>query len=50
MKLTSKLLDCWVSDGIKIEIEDCTNAKEAYDLIKKRYAVTYKRARDSLLN
>ena len=50
MKLASKLLDSWVSDGIKIEIEDCTNAKEAYDLIKKRYAVTHERARDSLLN
>ncbi|KAJ5460957.1 uncharacterized protein N7458_002509 [Penicillium daleae] len=50
MKLASKLLDSWVSDGIKIEIEDCTNAKEAYDLIKKRYAVTHERARDTLLN
>ncbi|KAJ5109551.1 hypothetical protein N7532_002196 [Penicillium argentinense] len=50
MKLATKLLDTWVSDGIKIEIEDCTNAKEAYDFIKKRYAVTHERARDSLLN
>ena len=50
MKLASKLLDTWVSDGIKIEIEDCTDAKEAYDFIKKRYAVTHERARDSLLN
>jgi hypothetical protein len=50
MKLASKLLDTWVSDGIKIEIEDCADAKEAYDFIKKRYAVTHERARDSLLN
>src|SRR5436189_4715492 len=49
MKLAGKLLDAWVSDGIKIEIEDCTDAKEAYDFIKKRYAVTNEHARDSLL-
>ncbi len=39
MKLVGKLLDAWVSDGIKIEIEDCADAKEAHDFIKKRYAV-----------
>jgi gag-polypeptide of LTR copia-type len=50
MKLASKLLDAWVFDGIKIEIEDCADAKEAYDFIKKRYAVTNERARDNLLN
>lgn len=50
MKLADKLLDAWVSDGIKIEIEDCADAKEAYDFIKTRYAVTNERARDSLLN
>jgi hypothetical protein len=50
MKLASKLLDAWVCEGIKIEIEDCTDAKEAYDFIKKRYAVTNERARDDLLN
>jgi hypothetical protein len=50
MKLASKLLDSWVSDGIKIEIEDCADAKDAYDYIKKRYAVTHERARDFLLN
>ena len=50
MKLAGKLLDAWVSEGIKIEIEDCADAKEAYDFIKKRYAVTNERARDSLLN
>jgi hypothetical protein len=50
MKLASKLLDAWVCEGIKIEIEDCADAKEAYDFIKKRYAVTNERARDSLLN
>jgi hypothetical protein len=31
MKLAGKLLDACVSDGINIEIEDCTDAKEAYD-------------------
>jgi hypothetical protein len=50
IKLAGKLLDAWVSDGIKIEIEDCVDAKEAYDFIKKRYAVTNKRVRDNLLN
>jgi hypothetical protein len=50
MKLASILLDLWISDGIKIEIEDCADAKEAYDFIKKRYAVTNERARDILLN
>jgi hypothetical protein len=50
MKLASKLLDAWVSDGIKIEIEDCADAKEAYDFIQKRYVVTNGRARDNLLN
>jgi hypothetical protein len=50
MKLVSKLLNTWVSDSIKIEIEDCPDAREAYDLIKKRYAVTHERVRDNLLN
>ncbi|KFY25558.1 hypothetical protein V493_04586 [Pseudogymnoascus sp. VKM F-4281 (FW-2241)] len=50
MKLAGKLLDSWVSDGIKIEVEDCADAKDAYDFIKKRYAVTMERARDGLLN
>jgi gag-polypeptide of LTR copia-type/GAG-pre-integrase domain len=50
MKLAGKLLDTWVSDGIKIEIEDCADAKEAYDFVKTRYAVTNERARDNLLN
>ena len=50
MKIASKLLDAWVCEGIKIEIEDCTDAKEAYDFIKKRYAVTNERAPDDLLN
>ena len=50
MKLAGKLLDAWVCEGIKIEIEDCTDAKNAYDFIKKRYAVTNERARDDLLN
>ena len=31
VKLAGKLLNAWVSEGIKIEIEDCTDAKEAYD-------------------
>ncbi|KAJ6033764.1 hypothetical protein N7444_011535 [Penicillium canescens] len=50
MKMANKLLDKWISDGIKIETEDCSDAKEAYDFIKKRYAVTNERARDILLN
>ena len=50
MKLAGRLLDAWVSDGIRIETEDCSDAKEAYDFIKKRYAVTDERARDNLLN
>jgi hypothetical protein len=50
MKLAGKLLDAWVSDGIKIKIEDSIDAKEAYDFIKKRYAVTIERTRDGLLN
>lgn len=50
MKLARKLLDTWVFDGIKTEIEDYTDAKEAYDFIKKQYEVTFERARDSLLN
>ncbi|KAF4633267.1 hypothetical protein G7Y89_g4842 [Cudoniella acicularis] len=50
MKLAGKLLDAWVSDGIEIEIEEFADAKEAYDFIKKRYAVTNERARDNLLN
>ncbi|KAI3129614.1 hypothetical protein CBS147330_5244 [Penicillium roqueforti] len=50
MKLANRLLDAWISDGIKIEIEDCADAKETYDFIKKRYAVTNERARDILLN
>ncbi|KZZ88210.1 Ribonuclease H-like protein [Beauveria brongniartii RCEF 3172] len=50
MKLAGRLLDAWVSDGIKIEIEDYPDAKDAYDFIKKRYAVTNERARDGLLS
>lgn len=50
MKLAGRLLNAWVSDGINIEVEDCIDAREAYDLIKKRYAVANERARDDLLN
>lgn len=49
MKLAGQLLDAWVTEGIKIEIEDCEDAKSAYDLIKKRYAVSDERARAALL-
>ncbi|KAJ8610778.1 hypothetical protein MRB53_038329 [Persea americana] len=49
MKLAGKLLDAWVCEGNQIEIEDYTDAKEAYDFVKKRYAVTNERARDDLL-
>jgi hypothetical protein len=50
MKLAGRLLNAWVSDGINIEVEDCIDAREAYDLIKKRYTVANERARDDLLN
>ena len=50
MKLAGKLLDAWVSDGIKIEIEDRIDAKEAYDFIKKWYMVTNECAHNNLLN
>lgn len=50
MKLAGKLLHVWVCEGIQIEMEDCKDAKEAYDFIKKRYAVTNERARDDLLS
>jgi hypothetical protein len=50
MKLIGRLLDAWVSDGIKIEIEDCIDTKDAYDFIKKRYIVSMERARNGLLN
>ena len=50
MRLAGRLLDSWVSEGIRIEIEDCNDAKAAYDLVKKRYAVTNERARDKLLS
>lgn len=49
LRIASKLLDEWVCEGIKIEIEDCENAKIAYDLIKERYKVSPERARDILL-
>jgi hypothetical protein len=49
LKIASKFLNEWVCERIKIEIEDCNNAKEAYDFIKNRYKVSDKRARDILL-
>ena len=49
MRVAGKLLDSWVSEGIKIEIEDCEDAKDAYDFIKRRYVVSNERARDTLL-
>jgi hypothetical protein len=48
--LACKFLDNCISDGIKIKIEDCADAKQAYDFTKKRYAITNERARDILLN
>jgi hypothetical protein len=50
LRTASKLLNEWVCEGIKIEIEDCENAKVAYDLIKERYKVSPERARDLLLS
>ena len=35
IKLVGKLLDAWVSNSIKIEIEDRIDTKKAYDFIKK---------------
>lgn len=49
LKIAGKLLNEWVCEGIKIEIEDCDNAKEAYDFIKIRYKISDERARDILL-
>ena len=50
LRIASKLLNEWVCEGIKFEIEDCENAKVAYDLIKERYKVSPERARDLLLS
>ena len=50
MKLAGKLLEAWVSNSIKIEIKDYTDAKEAYDFIKKRYVVTNEYTYNNLLN
>ncbi|KGO69328.1 Integrase, catalytic core [Penicillium italicum] len=38
------------TDDGQAVIDDCADAKEAYEFIKKRYAVTNERARDILLN
>ncbi|KAK8219741.1 hypothetical protein M8818_000715 [Zalaria obscura] len=48
-RIAKRLLNAWISEGIQIEIEDCSDIKEAYDLIKKRYHITDERARDTLL-
>lgn len=50
MKFADRLLDAWISDNIKIEIQDCADANEVYNFVKERYAVTNERARDSLVN
>jgi hypothetical protein len=50
MRLAGRLLHAWVSDGIKIDLEDCNVAKGGYDHIEKRYGVTDERAGDNLLN
>jgi hypothetical protein len=50
LRIASKLLNEWVCEGIKIGIEDCENAKVAYDRIKERYKVSPERARDLLLS
>ena len=49
LKVADKLLDEWVCEGIKIEIKDCGNVKESYNLISSQYKVTDERARDLLL-
>jgi len=50
LRTANKLLNAWVSDSIRIEIERAENAKEAYDLIVARYRVSDERARDDLLS
>ena len=50
LRTANKLLNAWVSDSIRIEIETSKNAKEAYDLIVARYKVSDERARDDLLS
>jgi hypothetical protein len=50
LRTANKLLNAWVSDSIRIEIELAKNAKEAYDLIVTRYRVSTERARDDLLS
>ena len=50
LRTASKLLNDWVSDGIRIEVEYTRNAKEAYNLIVSRYTVSDERARDDLLS
>jgi hypothetical protein len=49
LRTANKLLNAWVSDSIRIEIEVADNAKEAYDLIITRYKISDERARDDLL-
>ena len=49
LKTALKLLNAYISEGIQIEIEDCDNAKAAYDLIKTKYGVSDERARVDLL-
>jgi hypothetical protein len=50
LRTANKLLNAWVSDSIRIEVETAHNAKEAYDLIVSRYRVSEERARDDLLS
>lgn len=45
IKLTGKLLNAWVSDGIKIEIREFEDAKKAYYFIKKGHVISNERAR-----
>jgi hypothetical protein len=50
LRTANKLLNAWISESIRIEIEATKNAKEAYDLIVARYKISNERARDDLLS
>ncbi|KAH7379062.1 ankyrin repeat-containing domain protein [Cadophora sp. MPI-SDFR-AT-0126] len=50
LRTANKLLNAWLSESIRIEIETAKNAKEAYDIVIARYKISNERARDDLLS
>jgi hypothetical protein len=50
LRTANKLLNTWLSESIRIEIETAKNAKEAYDTVVARYKISNERARDDLLS